>query len=95
MSLTGKAIQYLQNKYPNISFIKDIILQDDGEGPYVKYWGLGDPQPTEEELNQEGEKPTVPVETYPTVDEQLGMLYNDMKYGTNTFVETIDKFKAK
>ncbi len=49
MSLTGQAINYLQNQFPKASFLTDIILQDDGQGPYVKYWGVGSPQPTEEE----------------------------------------------
>lgn len=92
MSLTGKTISYIQNKFPNASFLKDIILQDDGDGPYVKYW-FGQPVPTPEELNQEAAD-FIPPATYPTVDAQLRMIYNDMKNGTKTFVAEIDKHEV-
>ena len=89
MSLTGKAINYLQQQYPNASFLKDIILQDDGQGPYIKYWGVGSPKPTEAELNA-AVISMQPQSVYPTVDEQLILIYNDMKNGTKTFVNAID-----
>jgi hypothetical protein len=96
VSLTGKAIKYLQKKYPGISFMKDIIIMDksDGNGPYIHSWGLSDPQPTEAELNQEAENAPVSVELppKPTIEESLAMIYNDMKNGTRTFVETMDKY---
>lgn len=40
----------LQQLFPNASPRTDYILQDDGEGVYVKEWNLPDPQPTEAEL---------------------------------------------
>lgn len=93
MSLTGQTIQYLQQKFPNASFMKDIILQDDGNGPYVKYW-FGQPIPDEATLNAEAAKFVAPP-NYPTVDAQLKMLYNDQKYGTHTFSDTIDAYNAQ
>ena len=39
-------------KYPNVNFRKEIILQDDGNGTYIKYW---DPSlgsiPSQEQLD--------------------------------------------
>ena len=34
-----------------LDFINDVILQDDGNGAYIKEWNLDTPQPTEAELN--------------------------------------------
>ena len=93
MSLTGRAINYLQRQYPNSSFLDDIILQDDGGGPYIKHWGIGTPKPTEEELDIAALSMIVrpPI---PTTEEKLDMLYNDMKNGTQTFVRAVDAAKG-
>lgn len=40
----------LKLKFPNVSFLKDIILQDDGNGPYIKEWNLQTPKPTDADL---------------------------------------------
>lgn len=96
MSLTGEAINYLQKRFPNASFLKDIILQDDGNGPYIKSWGLSDPKPTEEELNAAGQRPQDVVYSFPTVEEGFKLLYDDMKNNTKTFIDRMDKVgKAK
>ena len=89
MSLTGKAIAYLKEQFPNVSFLKDIILQDDGNGPYIKYWGIGSSQPTEEEINQAAESMVEKV-LPPTAEELFQLLYNDQKNNTKTFSERID-----
>ncbi len=89
MSLTGDAIKYLQEQFPNASFFKDIILQDDGNGPYIKHWRLGSSKPTEEELNLAAQS-MVPKMPKPSIEEQLHLLYNDQKNGTKTFSERID-----
>ena len=34
-----------------IDFLKDVLLQDDGQGPYIKEWNLATPKPTLEQLN--------------------------------------------
>ena len=34
-----------------IDFLKDVILQDDGNGAYIKEWNLDIPKPTEAQLN--------------------------------------------
>lgn len=91
MSLTGKAINYLKEQFPSASFLKDIILQDDGQGPYIKYWGLGSPKPTEEELNAAAAS-MVFKPSRPSAEEQLLLIYNDMKNNTKTFIETMDKY---
>ena len=90
MSLTGQAITYLKQRYPEIDFLRNVVLQDDGQGPYIKYWGLGSPKPTEQELNTAAES-MVPKIQPPSIEEQLQLLYNDQKNNTKTFSERIDK----
>ena len=34
-----------------VDFKKDVLLQDDGQGPYIKEWNLATPKPTLEQLN--------------------------------------------
>jgi len=89
MSLTGKAINYLQSLYPNASFLRDIKLHDVGNGPEIYYWGVGTPQPTEEELNVAAES-MVPKPPMPSDHDLIMMVYNDKKNNTDTFVKAID-----
>jgi len=43
----------LKLKFPAASFLEDIKLQDDGDGPYIKEWNISDiPEPTQKELDQ-------------------------------------------
>jgi len=35
----------------SVNFMTEVVLQDDGSGPYIKQWNLSDKQPTESELN--------------------------------------------
>ena len=34
-----------------VNFTKDVILQDDGQGAYIKEWNVDEAQPTDEQLN--------------------------------------------
>jgi len=44
--------------YPDIQFGTDVILRDDGDGPYIESWNYPSPQPTQAELLA-AEKPAV------------------------------------
>ena len=46
--MLDKAIEKKLGK--RVNFKKDVILQDDGNGVYIKEWNLTEPQPTMEEL---------------------------------------------
>jgi len=43
-------VDILRIKFPNASLIWDIIIQDDGKGPYIKAWNIDAPKPTQEDL---------------------------------------------
>ena len=38
------------NGVADVDFLKDVNLQDDGQGPYIKSWNLAMPQPTDAQL---------------------------------------------
>jgi len=40
----------IQFKFENINFFVDVLLQDDGQGAYIKEWNLDCPRPTPEQL---------------------------------------------
>ena len=47
-SLASKIIKYVNAE---VDFNSDVILQDDGNGVYIKEWNLETPEPTESELD--------------------------------------------
>ena len=46
--LSSKIKIYLDRK---VDFTKDVKLQDDGKGAYIKEWNVAEAQPTDEQLN--------------------------------------------
>lgn len=55
MNTLGIALAFL---FPQADPTRDFIVQDDGEGPYIKYWDetLLGPQPSSEQLTLAAEK---------------------------------------
>ena len=50
--LTSKIKEYCkENGIENINFLKDVILQNDGDGDYIKEWNLDISKPTNSQLN--------------------------------------------
>lgn len=96
--------EILRLKYPDIDFLKDIILQDDSDnkGPYIKEWNLEESEPTQKDLNQWAieldlayrQQKAVSQRQYPPIGDQLDMIYKDMLSGTSIFKDTITAVKA-
>jgi hypothetical protein len=42
--------QSLQHMFPDIDLEREVILQDDGNGPYIAAWRRPEPQPTDAEI---------------------------------------------
>lgn len=40
----------IKTKYPNLIINKDFIIQDDGNGAYIKEWNNANPKPSIDEL---------------------------------------------
>ena len=49
--LSTKIKSYCEaNGVSNVDFMNDVMLQDDGQGAYIKEWNLDIAQPTDEQL---------------------------------------------
>ena len=46
--LSNKIKAYLNRE---VDFRKDVLLQDDGQGAYIREWNVAEVQPTEEQLD--------------------------------------------
>lgn len=79
----------------------DVILQDDGQGVYIKSWNLADPEPSQADLDkwalefdlQHRQQQAVQARQYPSIQEQLDMQYHDAKNGTKLWFDSIQAIK--
>lgn len=96
-------VEILKLKFKSANFLGDIVLQDDGEGAYIKEWNLVDPIPTKEDLVKWGgeldleyrQLLAVSQRVYPPIKDQLDMLYHDKVNNTNLWAETIAAVKLE
>ena len=87
-----------------VNFNKDVLLQDDGQGVYIKKWNLDIAQPTQAQLDAlETEAQTeenlqnilnARASAYPSIQEQLDMQYWDSVNGTTTWKDAVAKVKS-
>lgn len=94
----------LSFKFPTANFDSEIILADRGfgDGPFIKEWNLDTPKPTKQDLEawesefdlQYRQKQAIEKRIYPTIGDQLDMLYHDMVNNTTNWKDTIAAIKA-
>jgi len=87
-----------------IDFTKDVKLQDDGNGAYIKEWNLSIAEPTAAQIasyetagNAEEALQTVlntRATSYPTWQEQMDMQYKDLLNDTTTWKDAVAKVKS-
>ena len=92
-------------KYVNaeVDFTKDVLLQDDGQGSYIKEWNLDIAKPTQAQLDAleteaQAEENLQSIlnaraTAYPSIQEQLDMQYWDKVNGTTNWEDAIAKVK--
>ena len=103
INLDKRVILYLGRK-PN--FREEVLLQDDGSGPYIKEWNITSEKakPTDSQLNELSSQAAT-LENNAKVDEkrrteylswqeQMEMIYKDQKNGTTTFKDHCDKVRS-
>ena len=103
INLSKKIILYL-GRTPD--FTSEVILHDDGSGPYIKEWNITSEKtkPTKSQLNK-FESEATKLENNAKVDkkrrkeylswkEQLEMIYKDQKNGTSTYKDHCDKVRS-
>jgi len=87
--LSTKIKEYAKaNGVSNVDFLQDVLLQDDGQGAYIKEWNLNIAQPTDEQLaSYEAAANTAEANAqvdatrkaaYGDIGEQLDEIYHDM-----------------
>jgi len=100
-SLSYKIRAYLDR---DINFRSDVILQDDGQGAYIKEWNVPEAQPTVEQLaGYNAQADAIIAEEKVIADriagyggygDQLDMMYWDEVNGTTTWKDHIAAVKA-
>ena len=96
--LSNKIKLYLDRE---VDFLKDVLLQDDGDGAYIKEWNVAEVQPTEEQLDAlESQATTLESNNqviatrknlYGTPHEQLEIL---VEQGVDKLIERNTKIKT-
>lgn len=92
------------NSVSSVDFLTDVLLQDDGNGPYIKEWNLSIAKPTDTQLNsyesaadleerQNAVRATRKA-AYKSIEDQLDMQYKDEANGTNTWKDHVAKVKT-
>ena len=87
--LSNKIKEYAKaNGVADVDFLQDVLLQDDGQGAYIKEWNLAIAKPTDEQLaSYEAAANTAEANAqvdatrkaaYGDIGEQLDEIYHDM-----------------
>jgi hypothetical protein len=97
-SLSNKIRQYVNAE---VDFLKDVLLQDDGNGAYIKEWNLDIAQPTEAQLDALDAQATIyennqriiatRKQLYGAWDKQLEEIYDN---GIDSWKARITQIKA-
>ena len=76
------------NGVSNVDFMNDVMLQDDGQGAYIKEWNLDIAQPTDEQLasyetsantaESNAQVDATRKAAYGDIGEQLDEIYHDI-----------------
>ena len=95
--LSSKIIKYLDRE---VDFNKDVKLQDDGQGQYIKEWNVVEVQPTEEQLdNLESQAETLENnnQVINTRKKEYGSTAEQLEYivenGVSAFIEKQQQIK--
>ena len=92
------------NSVDSVDFLTDVLLQDDGNGPYIKEWNLSIAKPTDAQLDsyesaadleerQNAVRATRKA-AYKDIGEQLDMQYKDAANGTTTWKDHVAAVKS-
>ena len=104
--LSTKIKKYLAaNSVNEVDFLSDVLLQDDGSGPYIKEWNIdGVAQPTDAQLasydsaadleERQNAVRNTRRNAYASLGDQLDMQYKDALNGTTTWKDHIASVKS-
>ena len=89
--LSNKIRVYLDRE---VDFDKDVLLQDDGQGAYIKEWNVAEAQPTEEQLNALESQATT-LESNNQVDATRKTAYGSWNAQLDEIYHDMDAWKAR
>ena len=89
--LSNKIRKYLDRE---VDFTKDVILQDDGDGAYIKSWNVAEAQPTDAQLNAL-ESDATKLENNNKIRATRKSLYGDIGDQLDEIFKDIDTWKAR
>ena len=86
----------------NVDFLTDVILQDDGQGAYIKEWNLSIAKPTIEQLNSYEAQATIyennqqvianRKKSYGTIEQQIEFITEN---GVSAWQEKVNQIKLE
>jgi len=84
------------NGVSEVDFLKDVMLQDDsdGNGAYIKFWGLSIPEPTDAQLSAQ-ETAADTEEANAQVRSTRKAAYGDIGEQLDEIYKDIDAWKAR
>ena len=82
---------------PNVDF----VIQDDGDGVFIKEWNSASPQPSESEIEtahaewqaEYDSQAYARARNYPSWQEQMDMMFHDQTEGSRTWLDAIEAVK--
>ena len=88
--LSNKIKEYCKaNGVSNVDFLNDVMLQDDGQGVYIKEWNLNISQPTDAQLasyetaantaEANAQVDAARRQAYGNIGDQLDEIYHDVE----------------
>jgi hypothetical protein len=89
--LSNKIRIYLDKE---IDFTKDVLLQDDGDGAYIKEWNVAEAQPTEAQLDALDAQATT-LESNNQVDSTRKKEYGSWNDQLDEIYHDIDAWKSR
>ncbi len=93
--LSNKIKEYCKaNGVSNVDFMNDVMLQDDGQGAYIKEWNLDIAQPTDEQLASY-ETAANTAESNAQVDATRRQAYGSWNDQLDEIFHDIDAWKAR
>ena len=93
--LSNKIKEYAKaNGVAEVDFLNDVLLQDDGQGAYIKEWNLAIAQPTDEQLAS-FETAANTAEANAGVDATRKAAYGDIGEQLDEIYHDMDAWKAR
>ena len=94
--LSTKIKEYLKaNSVNTVDFTKDVLLQDDGQGAYIKEWNIsGVDKPTDSQLDAQETKANT-AESNATVDATRRSAYGDIGDQLDEIYHDIDAWRTR